>query len=182
MRINEETITLKDGRSLTLRSPSESDAQALLDYLKVTAQESPYLTSYPEEIDFTIEKEKEIINNNLNSEKAAWFLVFDGDKAVGNCSLNPPGQRLKVRHRGGIGIAIEKAYCGCGLGTILMKKALEKAKEVGLEQVELGVYDGNEKAISLYRKLGFKECGRIPNAFRYKDGTYRDEIIMVLFL
>lgn len=27
--------------------------------------------------------------------------------------------------------------------------------------------------------LGFKECGRIPNANKYDDGTYSDDILMV---
>lgn len=32
----------------------------------------------------------------------------------------------------------------------------------------------------LGKSLGFKECGRIPNANRYDDGTYADDILMVL--
>ena len=182
MRIKEETITLKGGRSLTLRSPEETDAEKMLEYLRITAEETHFLIRYPEEIDFTLEREKEIINNNLTSERSAWFTVFDGDRPIGNCSVNDLGQRIKNRHRCGIGIAIEKAYCGCGLGTILLKKAIDQAKEFGYEQTELGVYADNEKAISLYKKLGFRECGRMPKAFKLKDGTYVDEIFMVLFL
>ena len=34
----------------------------------------------------------------------------------------------------------------------------------------------------LYEKLGFREWGREPHAFKLKDGSYRDEIQMVLFL
>ena len=30
----------------------------------------------------------------------------------------------------------------------------------------------------LYESLGFKECGRIPDANKYDDGTYSDSILM----
>ena len=31
----------------------------------------------------------------------------------------------------------------------------------------------------LHESLGFKECGRIPKANKYQDGTYADDIHMV---
>lgn len=48
--------------------------------------------------------------------------------------------------------------------------------------MKLGVFDDNVAAIRLYEKLGFREWGREPHAFKLKDGSYRDEIQMVLFL
>ena len=47
-----------------------------------------------------------------------------------------------------------------------------------VEQVELGVYSDNDRARHMYRKMGFREYGMNPRAFKLKDGTYRDEIIM----
>ena len=35
----------------------------------------------------------------------------------------------------------------------------------------------NERVIYVYRKVGFKETGRVPKYF-YKDGRYIDQIIM----
>lgn len=63
-----------------------------------------------------------------------------------------------------------------------MTKAIDKAKELGFEQIELGVYADNKKGIALYKKMGFQETGRILRAYKLKDGTYIDEINMVLFL
>ena len=42
--------------------------------------------------------------------------------------------------------------------------------------------EGNDRAYHLYESLGFKECGRVPNANKYDDGTYSDDILMVLSL
>ena len=52
----------------------------------------------------------------------------------------------------------------------------------GFEQLELGVYSDNARAIHLYEKFGFERYGIQPRAFKLKDGTYRDEIIMVKML
>ena len=63
-----------------------------------------------------------------------------------------------------------------------IQKAIDKARELGFDQLELGVYADNERAMGLYKKMGFKEFGRTPRAFKLKDGTYIDEVNMVLFL
>ena len=67
-------------------------------------------------------------------------------------------------------------------GRQLMEYAIENARKTELEQLKLGVFDDNVAAIRLYEKLGFREWGREPHAFKLKDGSYRDEIQMVLFL
>ena len=63
-----------------------------------------------------------------------------------------------------------------------MEYAIENARKTELEQLKLGVFDDNVAAFRLYEKLGFREWGREPLAFKLKVGSYRDEIQMVLFL
>ena len=84
---------------------------------------------------------------------------------IGCVMVLKEGNHIKFRHKAGIGIFILQKYCGLGLG-----------------QLKLGVFDDNVAAIRLYEKLGFREWGREPHAFKLKDGSYRDEIQMVLFL
>ena len=38
---------------------------------------------------------------------------------------------------------------------------------------------GNERAIRLYREMGFEICGTFPNNMKYKDGSYADAYWMV---
>jgi RimJ/RimL family protein N-acetyltransferase len=63
----------------------------------------------------------------------------------------------------------------------ILKASLLKAKEVGLEKVELNVYASNKAAQNLYKKLGFQEEGLIKH-FRKLDGQYFDCVLMGLFL
>ncbi|MBO4900997.1 MAG: GNAT family N-acetyltransferase [Lachnospiraceae bacterium] len=182
MILPEEKLTLKDGRTVIIRTPEEKDAQALLDYLKKTAGETDFLIRYPEEITFTLESEYNIINSTRESEDSAWFTVFEGDRVVGNCTFSPIGSQMKFRHRCSIAIALEQSYCSCGLGAVLFERAIDTARKIGYEQIELGVFEDNDRGRALYKKMGFEEYGRIPHAVRLKDGSYKDEITMVLFL
>ena len=157
MQIQPCTVRLKDGREVLLRSPEAADAQALLDYMRVTSGETHFMARYPEECQAT-----------------------DGE-LVGGCSVMAVSGHIKTRHRGSLGISVEQKAWG-GLGTAMIEAALRQAKENGFEQVELGVFEDNPRARHLYEKLGFQEQGRTLRAFRLKDGTYRDKIQMVKFL
>ena len=85
-----------------------------------------------------------------------------------------------MRHRASLGIAVVQEYWNTGLGTVLINGAIDLARKAGYEQLELGVFSDNSSAIHLYQKLGFREVGRMPNAFKLPDGSYSDEIMMVL--
>ena len=47
-----------------------------------------------------------------------------------------------------------------GIGTVLMEKAIEIAKENGVDCIELLVNGDNVAARGLYRKVGFKKTGK----------------------
>lgn len=50
MYMNSMIIKDKKGREIILRSAEESDAENLIDYLKTTAAETPFLIREPDEI------------------------------------------------------------------------------------------------------------------------------------
>lgn len=50
---------------------------------------------------------------------------------------------------------------------------------LGLHRVVLTCYEGNDRAMQLYRHVGFTEVGRAPEAY-YRDGRYWDEFTFQL--
>ncbi len=58
---------------------------------------------------------------------------------------------------------------------------LEEIEKLGIEQAELIVIEGNERAKHMYENFGFTETGRRPKANKYDDGTYADDILMTKF-
>ena len=163
MRFLEKRTSLRDGRECVLRSPEASEAKCMLEYLYKTSGETHFLTRYPEEILMSIEQEEEFLNNINAADDPNMIIVRD---------------RIKMRHRASLGIAIVKKYWGIGLGNILMLTALREAKNLGYYQLELGVFADNRRAIALYKKMGFETWGVTKNAFRLKDDTMIDDIIM----
>ena len=66
---------------------------------------------------------------------------------------------------------------GKRIGEKLVVHSLEMAKESGFRIMQFNaVVADNKGAISLYKKLGFKELGTIPGGFKMDDGTFVDII------
>jgi ribosomal protein S18 acetylase RimI-like enzyme len=84
-----------------------------------------------------------------------------------------------MAHRCQIGISVATDQQGKGIGSLLMKTLLDAARLAGFEQMELEVVASNKRAIHLYSRLGFREMGRIPRGFRYREGFYEDLLLMV---
>lgn len=179
MRIQEKKIYLKNGQECILRSPEPKDAKKLIDYLITTAGETDFLLKYPEEVKLSIQQEEEFLKNILNAQRDFMIVAEIEGEIAGNCSLSSLGEKLRIRHRGSIGIAIYKKYWGFGIGRELMLLLLDNAKQCGYEQAELEVVSRNDRAIALYEKFGFVRVGEMPNAAKQKDGTYDNYIIMM---
>ena len=185
MKYNEEQIILSNGDAIVLRSPGAPDAEAMLQYLLRTSGETYFMVRYPEEIELSPEKlrqEEKFLESMENSPCNMMIAAFKGEELLGNIGLNCVGEQMKIRHRCNVGIAIIKEAWGQGLGRRLMEAAVCSARGLGFERVELGVMEGNERACRLYRSMGFRECGRMPDAFRFRDGSSQDEILMTLRL
>ena len=182
MRFEEKDVTLINGTFLTLRSPEEDDAEGMLAYLRTTAAETHFLLRTPEEVTLTIQEEKTFLRAMLDDGRRMMICAFSGGQPVASLSFNPVGSRSKLRHRAEFGLAIIRAYWHLGLGSLLMREGLLAVKSLGFEQLELSVYADNQRAIKLYERFGFEHFGRISDAFRLEDGTYRDDLLMGLKL
>lgn len=180
-----EEIIRTGNRNVRIRKVTTADAEKMLVYLKQVSEETPYMIRYPDEVRSSVEEERafleKLTSGGRNFMLAVLELNEDGleGRIAGNVGVNAIGSTDKVRHRASLGIALIQEYCGIGLGRILMEKSIALASEYGYTQMELGVFENNERALQLYRKMGFSEVGRIPNAFRLRTGERIAEIQMV---
>jgi RimJ/RimL family protein N-acetyltransferase len=177
-----KTISLKDGREAVLRPLMPSDAEELLGVMQKIYGETRFLTRVPEEFNFTPEEEGQILEKVCRNENAFWITAVVGGKIAGTCEARMVSDKQRLRHRATLGISLLQEYWGLGIGRALMRDIILWAREKGFEQLELGVVAGNERAIGLYRSLGFEITGSVPKHMKYQDGTYSDEYLMTLFL
>ncbi len=179
MQLTPKEVTLKDGTNCMLRPPLPEDAEQFLSYLKATASETLFMMRYPEEVTLTVEEERDFLEKKYNDPRGGYLSAWIDGKLIGNASFYPVGPHLKVLHRAAFGIAILQDYWGRGLGEALLNEIIRTAKSAGYEQLELEVVADNLRGFALYEKCGFVRYGTRPNAFRYKDGGYSDEHLMV---
>lgn len=178
MIINEKKIYLKNNNICYLRSPQKSDALDLISHLKQMANDTNYLSRYPEEVDITVTNEEKFLEYLTQSKTDFFINAYIDDYLVGNLFLNAVDRRLKFQHRATIGISIKKEYWNLGIGSVLINEAISNAIKLGYEQLELEVASKNTVAIRLYEKYGFVKYGELPNGFKFKDGTYCNQLLM----
>ena len=105
----------------------------------------------------------------------------DGSKRVVGVATLSVNKSNRVRHSGSIGIMVGKEYHGMGIGRALMTNLIDIADNwLMLVRIELGVFTDNEKAINLYKSLGFEIEGTKKSAI-IRNGKYDDEYIMARY-
>jgi RimJ/RimL family protein N-acetyltransferase len=109
------------------------------------------------------------------------FGAFVDERVVGHVDLTG-GSLYSSLHRARLGIGVEREYRGQGIGSALITAALAWARrEHKLRWIDLSVFAHNLRALRLYERLGFRETGRTPDAYRV--GELRiDDVHMVLSL
>jgi RimJ/RimL family protein N-acetyltransferase len=100
------------------------------------------------------------------------------DQVVGWCDI-VRYQREGYRHAGVLGIGLVPGFRERGLGARLALAAIDAARRNGIERIELEVLASNERAIALYRQLGFVDEG-VKRGARKLDGRYEDKLFMAL--
>ena len=177
-----ETITLKDGRTCILRNGTEKDGKAVLDNFILTHEQTDNLLSYPDESDISADQEAQFLKSKTESDCEIEILAEVNGVVAGLAGIDSMGSKDKIRHRADLGISIDQAYWGLGIGRALMEACIECAKKAGYEQLELNVVADNTRAITMYGKAGFVEFGRNPRGFKSRLSGYQELLYMRLEL
>ena len=174
----EKEFEIRNGRKCLVRNATIEDTEEVMRTFNLTHAETENLLTYPEENTMKLEREQVFLRDALENEREVELLAILDGKVVGDAGLTCVRDRIKTRHRADLGLAVEKAYWHMGIGEALMKACIECAGKAGYLQIELDAVAENEKALNLYRKLGFTEFGRNPMGFRKKDGAFQELVMM----
>ena len=174
MPISDKPLALKNGRSVSLATYRPEDKEALV---------SMYASMSPEAIEWglppydraRIERWTTDLTNNIT------LLARLEQRVVGHLQLF----RIPFERRKGVGevfIYVHQDFQNIGLGTMMMKRAIELAKERGFHRLGLTVVADNHRAIKVYETVGFKKEGIARETFYGDDHRYHDEVEMGLLL
>lgn len=175
-------LKLKNNKICILRNADLNDSEKMIDFLKITSEESPYMIRYSEEINISVEDEKKFLENKIKSPDEIILLAIVDNKIAASIGLNLISPYLKFRHRKEIGICVKKDFQNLGIASVLMKEIISLAKNTNTEQIELEVSTENKIALKLYKKFGFKIYGERKNSYKFKDNSYNNMYLMILEL
>ena len=101
------------------------------------------------------------------------LLAYCGDRLAGAAVLSPSRDERNPDAGEIMSFYIDPAFHRRGVGTHLMKEALDQLRVQGYPEAFLWVVTGNERAMAFYRHCGFAPDGDVLHA-EFAGKTYLD--------
>ena len=118
----------------------------------------------------------------LHNSRSEHYFLKDGDRPIGFLKLNLAGAQSDINDPRSLEVQriyVDMAYQNQGLGAVLLDKAIERAKALGVDYIWLGVWEHNPNAIRFYERHGFHIFGNHRFVMGDEDQT---DILMKLIL
>ena len=178
MIMKAESMLLKNGKTCVLRSVEPEDAERMIAYMKIMLGETPFLMRTPEEFDYTVEGEADVLRKRRDDPRALMIVAEADGEIIAASDVTPMGAKSRTLHRATLGMSVRKDYWSMGIGSVMMERLISHARQSGFEQIELEVVSTNRRAINLYTKFGFQVYGTRPHGMKYPDGSYANDYLM----
>ena len=170
----------KDGQKFTIRRPTGDDAQSIIDYSKLLFTSTDQVLTTLDEYTITVQQERTWISN-FNDDPNSIILIAEMQHQITGLLFFVSGSKKKNAHTGELGVSVSPEFQGLGIGQQLMRSLIQWAEDnPAIEKIFLNVFVTNQKAIRLYKHLGFIEEGRFINAIKQPDGEYIDVLQMYI--
>lgn len=167
--------------NITYRNPMPEEAEKIVAFYNRMGGESTFLSFVEDEYPLSVKEEEDYIRSLEGNANNVMFLALDGDEIVGLSTITST-HKIKSRHEGELGIVVAKKYHGQGIGTKLIRMAIDWCKGNDVTtRIHLDVSADNLTAISIYLKLGFIMEGCLKNQTLI-DGIYYDTYVKGLML
>ena len=161
---------------IVFREAEIDDAEKMISYLNIVGGESDNLMHGPDGFKVPVEAVKRRIQASHDADNSIILIALAGEKIIARAELDGyPGARL--HHNARFSISVRKDYWNMKIGTMLMTKIIERAREMKLLNIMLEVVADNKAAIALYHKMGFSDVGIYRN-YWYANNAYSDAIVM----
>lgn len=164
----------------SIRKARPEDALVLAAAERTIAAVPGMLASRPDEIDDDAVRERIL---DLNDRGRGNYLVAEHAGTVIGHAFLELLSLAATSHVVRLTIAVHEGHQGRGVGRALMDELLRWARSIPhVEKVELQVRSSNERAIALYRSLGFVEEGRKTRRLKMGPNEYLDDVYMALWV
>lgn len=173
-------IELTPNLFLVISKPTINDAEQVVDFLNTVGGETDFLTFGLNEFPFSLDEEKQVISECLK-KNICLMLVGKIENVIVSQLFLQRSDKPRLSHIGDIAVSVSKNYWGHSIGKHMMLAGLEWARCNNITKVQLQVRTDNERAVQLYKNLGFVIEGKITQALKIGN-TYFDDYLMGLHL
>jgi ribosomal protein S18 acetylase RimI-like enzyme len=109
---------------------------------------------------------------------ARCYVAESEGRIVGSYTLKP-NQIGLGSHVSNAGFMVDPDAGGRGTGRAMCEHAIDEARALGFRAMQFNlVVATNERAVALWRRLGFEVVGRLPGAFWLRKERYVDALVM----
>jgi L-amino acid N-acyltransferase YncA len=107
------------------------------------------------------------------------YVAFTGNETVVGAYWLMPNHHGRGNHIANAAYMVEKESRGKGIGSLLGEHSLNAARELGYKAMQFNcVVSTNESSLALWKKLGFKVVGVVPQGFRHPALGLVDILVM----
>ena len=167
------TLTLKDGKHVTIRPMTAADGAALLEFFRSLPEEDRQFLRE----DVTQQEVVDRFVTNLDYDTVLPLLAIHEGNVVGDATLHRT-HRGWSSHVGAIRIVVARAFQRNGLGTTLAKYLVRHAISVGLDKMVGEVIDNQVGARRAFERLGFHPEAVLKGHVKDIHGMKRDLVIL----
>lgn len=138
-----------------------------------------YVISQGDSFTFALDTPREFaLEDWCSSGKRTFVAVDENEKVVGTFYVKANQIGLGAHIANGSYMVSPDARRQ-GIGRMMGKHSIEEARKLGFHAMQFNfVVKSNEKAVNLWKSLGFEIIGEIPEAFRHKENGLKNAYIM----
>ncbi|NVM35377.1 MAG: GNAT family N-acetyltransferase [Candidatus Lokiarchaeota archaeon] len=178
-----KVLELKTGETIIIRHLTKSDVDDVWYNFNEVIEEGIYLPVF---LPVKSQIEKDTWYLNVKKENEICIIAEHPGlnapyKVIGQCEISNM-EWDAASHVGVLGIIIRKKYRDIFVGRSLIDFAIRESKKLNnKEKIILSSFSTNERALHLFKKLGFTVVGIRKKQFLL-DSKYIDEVMMELWI
>jgi L-amino acid N-acyltransferase YncA len=171
-----QIVTLADGTRVLFRPLVKEDKAALVALFEPIGPDDYKLMRNDV-------RNQELVGawaENVDYKRVLPLVAVVNDRIVGDATLHFRGG--PGRHIADVRVFLSKEFRRRGLGTVMLRAALDVARKCGIQQLVAEVVADQVKVISAFKQLGFEHRATYPDYFMMPDGETHDVVVLILAL
>ncbi len=148
------------GEEIKVRPAEEADQDAIWEIVKEVIAEGSTYVFYPDS------SRQKMLSYWLALDKKVYVVIWK-EQIVATFTIKP-NLPDRASHVANASYMVSPQHAGKGIGEFIGRYSLDEARRLGYKAMQFNiVIKSNEKAVNLWKKIGFRIIGEVPNAFQH---------------